>query len=50
MVLVTPGSSKNKGGRTPAADGDWRLTREVLRRFKFLAAIVLNLSRRKTFW
>ena len=49
MVLVTPGSSKNNGAMGVEEKVIWWLAREVLRRFRILAAIVLNLSRRKTF-
>ncbi|TSC83794.1 MAG: hypothetical protein G01um101416_1166 [Microgenomates group bacterium Gr01-1014_16] len=46
---MTPGSSRKTGGGRvetgPDACLEWV---EVLRRFRFLAAIVLNLSRQRT--
>lgn len=46
-VLVTPGSSRNWGGREGEGVGE-REKWEDLRSSKFLAAIGLNLSRRRT--
>lgn len=47
-VLVMPGSSKNRGGGAEeVVAGAW-LARDDLRRFRFLAAMELNLSRRRT--
>lgn len=46
-VLVMPGSSRNMGGGAKEVGGGVRLKREDLRRSRFLAAMVLNLSKRR---